>query len=296
MSSKKTVYSMVTDRIMALLKAGVVPWHRPWNVNTGRPHNLVSRRAYTGINVLLLGSQSYGSPCWLTMKQANQLGGHIRKGERSTPVVFWKQFTVDDATGDAPDATKTIPLLRFYRVFNVLQTEGVEVPSLLEADHTPTPPMEACEALVAGMPAPPAMATDPSGAYYNKQQDTVYMPRRCQFESPEAYYSTLFHELTHSTGHATRLDRSSLNDAMRFGDTNYSKEELIAEMGAAFLCGIAGIENATINDTASYIKGWLARLRHDKRVLVHAAGAAQCAADYICGHLDDHNPQTDMHT
>jgi antirestriction protein ArdC len=133
------------------------------------------------------------------------------------------------------------------------------------------------------MPQPPAIQHGQSKAYYQPAADTVTMPARQLFPQPEHYYSVLFHELTHSTGHPSRLDRATLRDLLAFGDTNYSKEELVAEMGAAYLCGVAGISNETVNNSAAYIQGWLSKLRNDSRLLIQAAAQAQKAADFILG-------------
>jgi antirestriction protein ArdC len=174
-------------------------------------------------------------------------------------------------------------LLRYYRVWNLEQTRGLKAqPTEAEPDRQ-RDPIAACEALVTGYPHAPALAEHPSQAFYRPGEDTVHIPRLGRFETAEDYYSTLFHELTHSTGHAARLNRPTLKDALRFGDTNYSKEELVAEMGAAYLCGLAGIENHTIDQSASYLDHWLRRLRRDHRLLVLAAAQAQKAVDHITG-------------
>jgi antirestriction protein ArdC len=175
------------------------------------------------------------------------------------------------------------PLLRYYTVFNTDQTEGIAVPS---AVGTPVAPIAACEQIVAGMPSAPRIveSIDGDGAYYSPRLDVVHMPSRSRFRRSEDFYAVLFHELTHSTGHASRLDRATLRDAGRFGDANYSREELVAEMGAAFLCGVAGIDsNDAVEQSAAYLKGWLSALRADPRMLVVAAAQAQKAADYILG-------------
>ena len=189
-----SVYSIVTEQILKQLESGVAPWHRPWT--TQIPKNLVSGRGYRGINVFLLAASGYGSPYWLTYKQATERGGHVRKGEHGTKVVFWKIGTreTEDADGDTIER-KSI-LLRYYTVFNVEQCEGIAAPNA-----TPTVnPIEECERIVRQMPNPPAMQQD-GRAWYRPSTDTVGMPSRNAFNSAEEYYSTLFHELTHSTGH-----------------------------------------------------------------------------------------------
>ena len=273
-------YQIVTDRICALLEAGTAPWHQPWQADVGMPRNLVSKKAYRGINVFILGSQHYDSPWWLSFKQVQEKGGRIRKGERMTYVVFWKLLERTHTAEDGSSERDTLPILRYYTVVNARQCEGLTLPPLevIEREHTP---LEACEALVAGIPTPPAIQHGDAQAYYRPATDSVHMPDPERFETAERYYATLFHELTHATGHPSRLNRPTLKDAQRFGDTSYAKEELVAEMGAAFLCGATGIVNDTIDQSAAYLQGWLKALRNDPRLLVLAAAQAQKAADLL---------------
>ena len=275
----KNGYQIITDRIVELLESGIVPWHKPWNTS-GEAMNLISRHPYRGINRFLLNVAGFGSPYWITLKQANKLGGRVLKGEKSTPVVFWKMIEVEDEeTGKIEEK----PVLRYYRVFNLEQTEGIAAPKQAEAKKHSFTPIEVCEQMVAGMPCPPALQHKALAAWYKPEQDLINMPARNSFESPEEYYSTLFHELAHATGHKNRLNRSTLTDMAPFGSTNYSKEELVAEMAAAFLCGATGIENRTLENSAGYLDGWLRKLRKDSRMVVIAAAQAQKAADYING-------------
>jgi antirestriction protein ArdC len=271
-----SVYSIVTEQILKQLESGVAPWHRPWT--TRIPKNLVSGRAYRGINVFLLASNGYGSPYWLTYKQATERGGHVRKGEHGTKVVFWKIGTreTEDADGDAVERKSIV--LRYYTVFNVERCEGIAPPSVGPAVNT----IEECERIVRRMPNPPAFEQD-GRAWYRPSTDTVGMPSRNAFNSAEEYYSTLFHELTHSTGHTTRIGRDGIEKLDTFGSESYSKEELIAEMGAAMLCGVAGIERKTLSNSAAYLKSWIDVLKSDSRMVVSAASQAQKAADYIQG-------------
>ena len=275
------VYRIVTDRVIRLLEQGTVPWRKPWAGGPAQwPKNLVSGQQYRGINVFLLSAAGFESPWWLTYKQAQQRGGHVRKGEESSVVVFYKDWD----TGKTDDDGKPVrvPVLRYYRVFNVAQCEGFEYsrPDLPERDFRP---IERCESVVSGMPKRPAIEHREARAYYRPSTDTVNMPRAALFESDAAYYSVLFHELTHSTGHRSRLDRSGITKAAAFGSAEYSREELIAEMGAAFLCGHCAIETHTIENSAAYIDSWLGRLRRDPKLVVQAASKAQAAADFILG-------------
>jgi antirestriction protein ArdC len=281
LSQHSSVYQIVTDQIIKQLESGVAPWHRPWR--TEPPCNLITGQEYRGINVFLLATQGYGSRYWLTFNQANKLGGHIRKGEHSSVVTFWKIGDDKIVTDADRNERKTRPfLLRFYRVFNVEQSEGIADKLGLGNTSPRIPSIEQCEALVSGMPNAPAMVQD-ARAWYRPATDTVGMPSRQAFGSAEEYYSTLFHELTHSTGHASRIGREGIEKLNTFGSESYSKEELIAEMGAAMLSGVVGIERKTLGNSASYLQEWIDVLKSDVRMVVFAASQAQKAADYIRG-------------
>ena len=276
---KTNAYQVITDRIIGLLKAGTVPWHKPWK-GGGPVKNLVSKRAYRGINQFLLGCSDYASPFWLTFNQAKNLGGSVKKGEKSTPVVFWKLLeTEDQETGEK----KEIPVLRYYRVFNLEQTEGIEGPEPEEQKLREFTPIERCEQIMRNMPNPPRVQYKKQVAWYRPSDDLINLPKPESFESESEFYCTWFHEAAHSSGAKHRLNRSTLTDMCPFGSTNYSKEELVAEMTAAFLCGETGIENQTIDNSAAYINGWLKKLRKDEKLVIHVAAQAQKAVDYILG-------------
>ena len=270
-------YERITERIETLLAAGVVPWHKPWKASTGLPRNLITQKPYRGINVFLLMAMGYESPNWLTFRQAIQLGGSVKKGEKSCPVVFWKQFKIEDEeSGEA----KKIPILRIYHVFNTAQCEELKtVPAPEEVPFVVTSAAE----IVAKMPQPPKIKSGMSHAFYQPVNDTVGMPERKRFETEDAYHATLFHELIHSTGHESRLKRQSIMERNGFGSMPYCKEELVAELGSAFLCGQAEIVDRTIDNSAAYIEGWLDSLKDDPTLIVYAAAQAQKAADFILG-------------
>jgi antirestriction protein ArdC len=271
-------YDRITDRITALLEQGTVPWHKPWKAKTGWPRNYVSQKQYRGINVFLLAAMTYESPFWITFHQASQLGGTIRKGEKSCPVVFWKPMKIADKESGEE---KKIPLLRIYHVFNAAQCDGLKNASPV-TDEILTTSVKPAE-IVAQMPQPPVIKHGMTHAFYSPHNDSVGIPMRKRFDTEEGYYATLFHELIHSTGHEKRLKRATLAENSGFGSDPYCKEELIAEMGAAFLCGQAEIAERTIDSSAAYIKGWLDRFHHDKTLIVQAAAQAQKAADFILG-------------
>lgn len=278
------VYEVINSRIMELLERGEIPWHRPWNSQLSMPKNLVSKKEYRGVNVFMLACQQYGSPWWLTFKQVQERNGHVRKGEKSTPVIFWKFIDRKDSVeADSEDSVNgKIPLLRYYSVFNAEQTEGVSLPADPEESVTPFSPIEKAEQIIANMPNVPDIQYGGNKAYYRPSSDTITLPPKHTFESPEEFYNTYFHELSHATGHESRLARKSILEPSFFGSHEYSKEELVAEMGAAFLCGFSGIEQKTIENSAAYIQGWLKVLKSsDKTLLVHAAAQAQKASDYI---------------
>jgi antirestriction protein ArdC len=256
------------------------------------PRNAVSKRQYRGINVFILASQSYGSPYWLTYKEAVRLGGHVRKGEHATPIIFWKWIAREVEKDDGTITERNFPFLRYYNVFNAGQTEGCRVPSdsVVEGEGKPFNIIAACEAVYANMPNRPELhhgATESIlrgrklEAYCSPSTDRVVMPRREAFDSPEFYYSVLFHELTHSTGAKSRLNRETLTQALHFGDTNYGREELVAEMGASFLAGHTGIEQVTLENSAAYLASWIRTLKGDPRLAIIAAANAQKAVDYI---------------
>jgi antirestriction protein ArdC len=278
------VYEIVTSQIIAQLEQGVVPWRKPWKSEA--PINLISGKEYRGINVFLLGMQGYGSRYWLTANQANKLGGHIRKGEKASTVTFWSigEEKLNPQTGKVSKPF----LLRYYSVFNIRQTDGIAEKLGLTKDSfdgedgASIADLAQCEALVAAMPNPPKREQS-FAAWYRPASDTLGMPAKELFSASEEYYSTLFHELTHATGHASRVGREGIEHIERFGSESYSKEELIAEMGAAMLCATTQIAPATLQNSASYLKCWIDRLKGDSRLLVSAASAAQKACDYIRG-------------
>lgn len=282
---KFDLYQTVTDQIIDAMQRGVIPWKKPWKATGGCPRNIRGRR-YRGINALLLAMHSAVSnwthPVYLTFSQTKELGGTVRKGERSAMVVLWKTSVPEKyaANPQACPADERKWLLRYYRVFNVAQVDGLPPQALPEIIDNGLSTIEACEEIVANMPKRPLIRESGQGAFYSPDADEVFMPPLRAFDSAEAYHSTLFHELTHATGHDTRLARPDAF-AGRFGSEPYAKEELVAELGAAFLCARAGIAPATLDDSAAYLANWIKKLREDKRLIITAASAAQRAADFI---------------
>lgn len=271
------VYDVVNSRIIELLEQNVVPWRKTWNGVDGEPKNLISKKSYKGVNSIMLSCMPFSSPYWMTFKQCQEKGGHVIKGSKSTPIIFWKWLDRNEA--DSADTSK-IPMLRFYNVFNLEQTDGIAAPEATETSNTFTP-IEMAEQIIAGMPDKPLFQHMGNRATYNVRTDTVTLPPAHTFGSEEEYYSTAYHELCHSTMAEQRLNRKASIQVHKFGDESYSKEELVAECGAAFLCGYAGIGNVTLENSAAYLAGWLRALKNDRTLLVHAAALAQKASDFI---------------
>jgi len=277
------VYQIVTDRIVELLEKGVAPWRKPWNdAETFLPPcNLVSGKEYSGINHFLLNACPYENPYWLTYKQAQERGGHVRKGEKGMPVIFWKMYEKEDAQTE--DGKRVLPVLRYYTVFNAEQCEDIETPDVPKVQTYHQKPIEEAEAVQLAMPNRPVVEFGGGRAYYSPLADTVRVPEINRYQKREEFYSTLFHELGHATGHESRLCRPGVTEAHYFGDPTYSKEELVAEMTAAFLCAHCRIATATLENSAAYLQGWIKTLKGDKKLAVTAAGQAKKAADYILG-------------
>jgi antirestriction protein ArdC len=281
-----------TSAILAQLEAGTVPWQRPWTAGPVRvPTSLSSGKPYRGINVFLLDfeamAKGYSSPYWGTYKQVGERGGQVRRGEKSTQIIFWKILS---RTGqlNGETVTQVIPLLRLFHVFNLDQCDwsaDARLPAVPEPN--PVAAIEHARALVDGYLAHgPSLAHGGDSAYYRPASDAVQMPPLDAFQSAEHYYSTLYHELTHSTGHDSRLKRDGIAQGTfgRFGDPVYSFEELVAEMGAAMCCLLAGINQAaTLPSSASYLAHWVSTLRGDASLIIKAASAAQKAVDLLAG-------------
>jgi antirestriction protein ArdC len=286
MSGQETIYQSVTDRMVAALAEGTVPWRKPWNVASGLPASMSTGKPYRGVNVFLLGlvaqAEGYESPWWSTYRQISELGGQVRRGEKSTMVVFWKMLRVPDRESEGK--TKVIPLLKHFNVFNAEQADG------LPARYYPGPaarlPMaESAEVLIKSyltQPGAPAMASDGGDrAYYVPATDMIHLPADESFDSAAERYSTTYHEMGHSTGHPSRLNRPQID---HFGGDRYSREELVAEMTSAMLCAISAVETDTsFANSAAYIGGWLRVLKADSKLAVVAAGQAQRACDWITG-------------
>lgn len=283
----RKVYKIVTEKIIEKLKEGVVPWRRPFSSYT--PMNWVDETEYKGINTLLLEPNGE----YATFNQIKRAGGRVKKGEKSSIVVYWKwqEIEIEDNSDsdneekeDEETKKKVImkPLIRYWNVFEInSQAEGLESKrEVIEFEHNP---IEEAESIIKGYENKPKITFNNNGAWYRPNDDIVNVPDKKYFENIHEYYSTMFHELIHSTGHKSRLNRKSVVELNPFGSPEYSREELIAEIGASMLCGVAGIENEIIDNSASYIQSWLKALENDHTLVVLASQQAQKASDYILG-------------
>jgi antirestriction protein ArdC len=282
-NQKKDVYQIVTDRIIELLEDRIVAWKQPWT-NAGLPQNLVTKKYYRGINILLLSSLNYPLNLYLTRKQVLDLGGGVIEKEKPHLVVFWKwpekESTSED--GISTSTVKTHPILRYYTVFNVSQCQGIPE-KILPPPTQLNDPIEMCEKIIDEMPQRPEIQTGGHMAYYHPIHDYINMPERNAFIDSEHYYSVLFHELIHSTGHSSRCNRKEVTNRTTFASEMYSREELTAEIGACFLNSLTGIVSLfrPMETNVAYIQGWLKKLKNDKKCIVFASSQAQLAVDFI---------------
>jgi antirestriction protein ArdC len=282
---KADIYQTVTDTIIAALEAGTRPWVKPWKdgAYNGGVELRASGEAYRGINQVILGMSSwasgYTSPYWMTYKQAAALGGNVRKGEKGTHVVYFGAAVDKKHTPQAGEDQRTFTFAKSYCVFNASQCDGL--PSRFNAPSTPAPSQAWPELLhVEGVLQASGVPIQNGGnkAFYIPSMHRIQLPETDQFPGAPEYYGTALHELTHATGHTSILNR---NLSGRFGSAAYAAEELIAEMGAAFLCAALGVSPTVREDHASYIASWLKVMREDKRAVFKAATEAQKAADWV---------------
>jgi len=287
-TSKTDIYTRITDQIVGQLEKGVKPWTQPWQAGHSAGH--VSRplrhngQPYSGINVLTLWASAmecgFEEPLWMTFRQARELGGHVRKGEKGSPVVYANTLVkteLDEQTGD--ETEQAIPFMKGYTVFNVDQIDELPGHFYAKPEFTHELPerIDHAEAFFDALGA--EILNGGSSAYYSVKTDHIQMPSFELFFSAESYYATLAHEATHWTRHPKRLDRDF--GRKRFGDEGYAREELVAELGAAFLCADLGLRCEDRADHAAYIGSWLEVLKNDKRAIFSAAAHAQRATDFL---------------
>lgn len=273
------VFQIVTDRIIAELEKGIIPWERPWTGVRDGAYSRATGRPYSLLNQFLLGKPGE----WMTYKQAQEAGGQVRKGEKGSVVVFWKVDAKAEKDADTGELkTRQFPILRYYTVFHVDQCNGLE-PKYREPVFTPLDPIAEAEAVLSAYSTRchvPIIHEKGNRAFYRPSTDEVHLPLREQFKQAAEYYSTAFHESVHSTGHKSRLNR--LDETAHFGSEVYSKEELVAEMGAACILHTLGIEtDSSFRNSTAYIQNWLHVLKDDPRMVVLAAGRAEKAVKLI---------------
>lgn len=275
----RDIREIVTNKIIEAMERGTAPWNIPW-VETGRACNHINNRPYRGINQIILSivatDKGYINR-WGTFRALSNAGYRIRKGEKSTPIVFYKRIVKDELDEDGN--AQVFYLLRYSNVFSISQTENCD---WVEPEKEAFDPIAEAESIIDNMPNPPLIEFGHFSAWYKPSTDTVGVPSREDFKVKDSFYSTIFHELGHSTGHPSRLDREGVTNVVQFGSKTYSQEELIAEFTSAFLCAEAGINN-TIEQSASYIAGWHKVLKNDRKMLMKAVASGQRASDYILG-------------
>jgi len=277
------IYSAVTARIIAALEQGVIPWHKPWTGGNTGCISYATGKPYSLLNHILLGGVS-GE--YISFKQCTLAGGHVRKGERSKMVVFWKPYEKEnEETGEVEKHF----YLRYFNVFHLSQCEGVRprwaVSVTPSSDLQPDAAADAIVQDYINRNGVRLTVTESDRAFYRPSTDEVVVPQLSQYQNVSEYYSTVFHELTHSTGHHSRLNR--IADIAAFGSHEYSKEELCAELGAAFLNNHCGLEtDASFRNSTGYIQGWLKALKDDKRLIIAAAGAAEKAVNLVLNRRD----------
>ena len=274
------VYEMVTERIIKQLEQGTIPWQKPWTGVRSGAFNRVSKKPYSLINQAILEKPGE----YATFKQWKDLGGHIKKGAKAEMVVFWKIIDVEEKNDKGEIEKKKLPLLRYYNVFHISQVEGVE--PLKEKLNTEVEPIEEADRIIKDYVDREHITFKEcisDKAFYRPMTDTVVVPLKEQFKNTNSFYQVAFHEITHSTGAQKRLDRD-IKELAPFGSEIYSKEELVAELGSAFLINHLGIETeGTFQNSASYIESWLQVLRNDNKFIVSASSKAEKAVNYILG-------------
>ncbi|HBD94634.1 MAG: hypothetical protein A2355_02575 [Spirochaetes bacterium RIFOXYB1_FULL_32_8] len=274
------IFNAITEKIIEKLESGVIPWKKGWHSHHNC--NFVSGHKYRGINALITGISGYSTNYWLTYHQANNKGISIKKGEKATPIIFFTYRDIPEK--DNPEKIKSIPYITPYYIFNLEQTT-YDLTSLSVTESISI--HENAESLIQSWKDKPEIVYGSTDPYYNRRTDKIFLPEKKSFYSQEEFYSTLFHECVHSTGHQSRLERKIMTDSKK-GDNNYSMEELVAEIGSAFLCSLTGINNPdSFNNQVAYLKGWLSVFRDDKIMIVKAANLAQKAVDFIIGSNED---------
>ena len=280
------VYQMVTDRILEQMSNGIIPWHKPWHGTLDGAISYVSRKPYSILNQFLLGEAGE----YLTFNQIKSLGGKLKKGSKSKFVVFYKPIEIKKKAGGEEDddkrSTEVIPMLRFYNVFHLKDTEGIPT-KIQEEDRPKLEPIAEADKIISDYVDREKLdyrVQKSDSAYYRPSDDMVVVPLIEQYDVVEEFYSTAFHELVHSTGHKSRLNRFEC--AIAFRSENYSREELVAEIGSSMLSNIAGINHdKSFRNSVAYIQGWASALKSEPKLIVSASSRAEKATKYILGEI-----------
>lgn len=301
METKKNIYEMVTNRIIEQLQKGIVPWQRPWSgasLADGGAINYCTRKPYSYLNQLLLGREGE----WLTFKQVKAQGGSIKKGAKAGLVVYYTTVTKSKREKENEDGENiietvsqlhTFPILKYYNVFHISDCTGIESKIKEVQPNEDIKPVDAAENIINGYldrESGLKFQNDKvsGNAYYSPSQDMVVVPKLSQYEIVEEYYSTTFHELTHSTMHPNRCNRKSDMKSSMFGGEDYSREELVAELGSAMLCNASGLDcDKAFKNSVAYIQGWLKQLKNDNKMIIWASSRAEKAAKYIMDIKDE---------
>lgn len=276
---KKSVYEMITERIIEQLENGVIPWQKPWSGTHSGAYNRISNKPYSLLNQMILKHDGE----YATFKQWSDLGGKIRKGEKSEVVTFWKIQPYEEENENGEKVIKQIPLLRYYNVFHISQVDGVEPKEQLKiSDLEPIEEAEKIKTEYMNREHLKIFEKVTNDAFYLPIQDYIQVPCKEQYQDIEEFYSTLFHEMIHSTGHKSRLNRPDMQGIVRHGSEKYSKEELTAELGSAMIINILGIETEkSFKNSSGYIQDWLQVLKNDNNFIVSASSKAEKAVKYI---------------
>ena len=277
------VYQMVTDRIIEQMNKGIVPWHQPWIGGSAMAISYTTRKAYSMLNQLLLGKPGE----WLTWNQIQAKNGQVNPGAKSRFCVYCQFVEKNEVTEEEDKKRDGYLILKWYRVFHIDDTVGIENKCQAVEPGSNLSPIQRAEDVISAYLQRESTLRffneeESASAYYSPARDEVVVPRLAQYQLAEEYYSTAFHEFTHSTMHESRCNRKSESTITRFGDKDYSREELVAEIGSAMLCNRIGIENEkAFQNSAAYIQSWLKALKNDNKMIVWAAKKAEEAARYI---------------
>ena len=291
--SEKVVQVLVSQIIEKIEAENLLPWQKPWSASQFQQKNYATGNVYQGFNQFVTAIQGYTSTGWITLNQIRKMKASILEGEfkKSTSIAFWKKkniFEKNEDTGKNEIVGFYFRPVRFYNVWNIEQTDIEPEQTDIEPEQTDIEPeqtdIETNDIASSFIMKDGKLRLNHGGdqACYSPKRDTIVIPEKRTFHSPEGYHATLFHELVHSTGHDSRLNRKTLTNFSSFGDHDYSQEELVAEIGACVLCSIAGIQN-NINNSASYLAGWIKKLKEEPSILLKASSQSQKAVDLITG-------------